>query len=389
MLRRLSGILPPMPDLASAPDTPGYRQPPADIVAVLDTPPPPAGFLSPDGRTLLLADYEAYPPLATLARPYLKLAGIRIDPAINGHQRTSQYTGFSLLDTETGESKPVRGIPEGSRLGAPSWCANGARFAFTRDGDGGIEIGVCERNTGEVRFLPDLRVSDLLAGPFSWSDDGETLFVAQIPPDRPAAPLPPTVPQSPVSMESVGKFTKASTYQDLLQNDFDAAQFRYFVTVQLAFVNLSTGVIRAVGAPGAYVGAAWSPDEKYLCVSRLTEVSFRVPYSLFGKTVEVWNAQTGTPLATVATLPVRDEVPQQGVYTGARNITWQGNRDATLLWVEALDGGDPLAKVPHRDAIPHRFRAAFRRPPRGATPSGAIRRLGLVCRAGRLSAHRI
>ncbi|MBC8135237.1 MAG: S9 family peptidase, partial [Fibrella sp.] len=43
--------------------------------------------------------------------------------------------------------------------------------------------------------------------------------------------------------------------------------------------------------------------------------------------------------------------PQQGVATGPRNVAWQGNRDSTLLWIEALDGGDPLAKVPHRDAV--------------------------------------
>ncbi|MBC8141090.1 MAG: S9 family peptidase [Armatimonadetes bacterium] len=338
-----------MPD--PTPVATGYKQPSADIVAILDAPSSPAGFLSPDRRTLLLADYEAYPPLSTLARPYLKLAGIRIDPTINGHQRTSQYTGFSLVDTETGKQRPVRGIPAGSQLGSPSWCANGSRFAFTRDVDGGIEIGICERGSGEARFLPGLLVSDLLAGPFSWSDDGETLFVAQIPPGRGAAPLPPTVPNTPVVEETVGKFTKASTYQDLLRSDFDTAQFRYFVTVQLAFVNIESGEIKPIGEPGAYVGAAWSPDENYLCLSRLTDVSFRVPYSLFGKVVEVWDARTGAVVSTVATHPVRDEVPQQGVYTGARSIMWQGNRDATLLWIEALDGGDPLAKVPHRDAV--------------------------------------
>jgi hypothetical protein len=91
----------------------GYKTPSTDIVQILDTPPSPSGFLTPDRQTLLLADYEAYPPLATLARPFLKLAGLRIDPVINGTQRTSQYTGFTLVDTETGEQTPVTGIPPG------------------------------------------------------------------------------------------------------------------------------------------------------------------------------------------------------------------------------------------------------------------------------------
>lgn len=337
--------------MSSLPAASGYKTPSDDIVQILDTPPTPSGFLTPDRKTLLLGDYEAYPPLATLARPFLKLAGLRIDPVINGTQRTSQYTGFTLVDTETGEQKPVTGIPDGSRLGSPVWTCDSSRFAFTRDTDNGIEIGICERETGTVRFIPNLVVSDILAGPFQWSDDARTLLVAQIPAERGPLPELPLVPDSPVIEETSGKFTKASTFQDLLRSDFDTAQFRYLITVQLAFVNIETGIVTPLRTPDTYLGVAWSPDEKYLAVSRLTDVSFRVPYHLFGKIVEIWEAETGTVVHTIAELPVRDEIPQQGVATGPRNVAWQGNRDATLLWIEALDGGDPLAKVPHRDAI--------------------------------------
>ena len=330
--------------------TSAYRTPTADIVTILDAPPSPSGFLSFDRRTLLLADYEAYPPLSVLAKPFLKLAGLRVDPTISGHQRTLQYTAFRFVDVETGNETPVTGIPNGSRMNAPAWTNDSVRFAFTRDTESGIEIGVVERATGTARFLPNLRVSDVLTGAFSWCDDGKTLLVAMIPGTRGDAPTPPLVPASPVISETAGKFTKASTYQDLLTSDADAALFRHFTTVQWAFVNTQTGEITPIGAPNIYAGAAKSPDEKYLLVSRVTDVSFRVPVNLFGKVLEVWDTKTSA-IHTVADLPVRDEVPQQGVTTGVRGVTWQGNADATLLWAEALDGGDPLAKVPHRDAL--------------------------------------
>ena len=208
---------------------------------------------------LLLADYEAYPPLSTLARPFLKLAGIRIDPSLNGQQRASQYTGFSLVANATGELTPVSGIPAGARLGTPSWSLDGARFAFTRDTDTGIEIGIGEKGTGAVRFLHEVRVSDILAGPFQWSDDNKTLFVALIPLGRAAPPETPLVPDGPVIEETAGKYTKASTFQDLLRSDADAALFRYFVTVQLATVDIETGVITTIGAPDTYLGASPSP----------------------------------------------------------------------------------------------------------------------------------
>jgi len=36
---------------------------------------------------------------------------------------------------------------------------------------------------------------------------------------------------------------------------------------------------------------------------------------------------------------------------GARQVGWQATAGHTLHWVEALDGGDPVAEVPHRDRL--------------------------------------
>jgi len=41
-----------------------YLLPPPEVVEMLDAPPTPAAVLSPDRRTLLLVEYEAYPPMA-------------------------------------------------------------------------------------------------------------------------------------------------------------------------------------------------------------------------------------------------------------------------------------------------------------------------------------
>jgi dipeptidyl aminopeptidase/acylaminoacyl peptidase len=39
------------------------------------------------------------------------------------------------------------------------------------------------------------------------------------------------------------------------------------------------------------------------------------------------------------------------VLPGPRNLQWQPLATATLMWAEALDGGDPKNKVPHRDKV--------------------------------------
>ncbi len=59
----------------------------------------------------------------------------------------------------------------------------------------------------------------------------------------------------------------------------------------------------------------------------------------------------GKPVATIADLPVSDEIPRQGEPTGPREVAWQPLVPATVAWVEALDGGDPMRKVPHRERV--------------------------------------
>src|SRR5262249_42886183 len=64
----------------------------------------------------------------------------------------------------------------------------------------------------------------------------------------------------------------------------------------------------------------------------------------------------------VASLPLADQVPIEGVPTGPRAVRWRPTEPATLVWAEALDGGDPKKKVPHRDRV-LTWKAPFRGEP--------------------------
>src|ERR1022692_5087277 len=70
----------------------------------------------------------------------------------------------------------------------------------------------------------------------------------------------------------------------------------------------------------------------------------------FPKEVEIWD-RTGKVLHKLASLPLEDRVPINGVMTGPRSIQWRPNDPATLLWVDALDKGDLKNKVPNRDRL--------------------------------------
>src|SRR5690349_16671336 len=62
----------------------GYQKAPQPISDILSARPTPLVQLSPNGKWLLAADRLANPPVADLAQPMLRLAGLRINPATNG-----------------------------------------------------------------------------------------------------------------------------------------------------------------------------------------------------------------------------------------------------------------------------------------------------------------
>ena len=73
-----------------------YRQPPADVVAILDAPPPPRAIENPTRDALLLVEIQPYPSIEVVARPVLRLAGLRINPIAGCSQRTMTFTGLNV-----------------------------------------------------------------------------------------------------------------------------------------------------------------------------------------------------------------------------------------------------------------------------------------------------
>jgi dipeptidyl aminopeptidase/acylaminoacyl peptidase len=78
--------------------------------------------------------------------------------------------------------------------------------------------------------------------------------------------------------------------------------------------------------------------------------SYLFPFSRFPKEVEVWD-MNGKSAYKVASVPLQDNLPVQGVTTSPRSYGWIPTEPASLAWAEALDGGDPRKKVTPRDKI--------------------------------------
>ncbi len=345
-----------------------YKKPPQEVIAILDSPPFPRSITSPSGDFLLLVDYETMPPISYLAQPLLRLAGMRITPKSNSRQQMIFNTGLKLISLKEGSSREVA-LPEGTKLGFPRWSSDGQWIAFPRHLEDGVELWVVEVKTGLARKLTPARINAVLSDGFAWLPDNKRLVVNLVLEDRGNPPQASPVPVGPNIQETSGKFSKVWTYQDLLKTPYDEALFEYYATSQLAEVDILSGQIKKIGKPGLYLENLPSPDGNYFLVLRIKKpFSYSVPCESFSRSLEVWDKE-GNLVRVIADLPVADEVPINGVEKGPRSAHWQPLRPATLVWVEALDEGNPEVNVPFRDSLKS-LAAPFEEAPRevGRTP---------------------
>ena len=327
-----------------------YLLPPKAIVDILDAPPPPDVHLSPARDVVAVLDLAPMPTIAELARPMLRLAGLRIDPTTNGRHHARTARGLTLKLVADGATRAVT-LPPNPSLTWLGFSADGARFAYAHTRDAGIELWLGESATGRARVVEGLGLNAVFGTPCTFVGAGSSLLCSATVPGRPAAPAAPLVPAGPNVQEHRGGVAPVRTYQDLLTSAHDDALFEYFVTSQLTMVDAATGARTAYGRPGLHAQALPSPDGQYVLVTTLARPFSRlVPYSDFARTVRVWD-RVGAITKSLAAVPVADAVPNGGVPTGPRAFRWHPTAPATLAWAEALDGGNPKTLVPQRDLV--------------------------------------
>jgi dipeptidyl aminopeptidase/acylaminoacyl peptidase len=344
----------PADDQVDATATSTYRLPPADVVAIVDAPPTPVVSIAPGGERLGRFTYEALPGIDEVTRPFEPLAGIRIDAERHARRRTRWTTAIELQTVADGKTRAVP-LPAGARITEPVWSPDGAHLAFTLDGgrreeERGLQLWVAGADGSAARRVGVLQVDDVLGPAFTWMPGSQALLVRLIPSGLGPPPARAAVPRGPVVEDTAGKVARNRTYQDLLSNADDEARFEYFAQSCLALVDLQ-GRTQPLGEPALHASAEPSPDGKHVLVERLRRpFSYTVPYARFARVIEVLDAKAKV-VRRVADQDVADEIPIEGVRTGPREVHWQPGVPATLVWVEALDGGDPKEPAEHRDRV--------------------------------------
>ena len=344
-----------------------YRKPPQAVLDALNAPATPTLSISPTRDYALQGSPVRYPPIAELAQPMLRLAGQRINPKTNGLHNTTFNSSLVLRKIPEGTEIKVE-LPPNSKLSAGRWSPDGAHFAFTNTTAAGIELWIGDTATGKTHKVEGVRINEVMGstfaggggrggfgggggGPVQWLPDSKSLLIQMVKPNRGPAPAAPLVPTGPHVQESLGGAAPVVTHEDMMQNPHDEDLWEYYATSQLAIVDLAAGKTTPVGKAGIIDSARIAPDGRYLLVTTIHRpFSYLHQYREFPKEIEVWS-RAGRVVHKVASQPLEDKVPINGVATGPRSVQWRPSAPATLLWVEALDGGDLKNHVPNRDRI--------------------------------------
>lgn len=343
-----------IPIIIQAQDQPGYQVPPQPVADLVNAPQTPAVSMNSGGDWIALMERPGYISIEELAQPELRLAGLRINPRTNGPSRSTNYIGFTIKNIKENKVIKIQGMPENPLIQNVSWSPDGQKIAFTNMKTDGIELWILDLQSAKAKKVTNAIINAALGGrPFTWFSGSKRILFRSVLSDRGEAPEVPSAPAGPIIQETTGKKAPVRTYQDLLQNGYDEALFKFYATGQLMVIDLQDQKISKFADPGIYIGLSSSPNGKFVAVTSVTEpFSYIVPYHRFPTQVAIHDDK-GKKIKEVANLPIAEDIPKGfgAVRTGPRSFTWRSDEPATLYWVEAQDGGDPSAKTDVRDQL--------------------------------------
>jgi dipeptidyl aminopeptidase/acylaminoacyl peptidase len=341
----------------SASDPPRYVLPPKAIVDVFDAEFLPQTTVSPNRQVVALTKARAYPTIAELAQPMYRLAGSRVNPKTNGPHRASGLPGtgvyaITLKKIADGTEVSVT-MPPQPKISNLKFSPDGSRLSFLQTKENAIELWIADAATGAAKAIVtgNDRINATTGDPCDWVRDNVTIMCELVPASRGAAPVAPAVPPGPNVHENYGKAAPAPTYEDLLNSAYDDTLFSYYFTSQLTAINTATGAKTAIGPPAIFGGVTPAPGGQFVLVTTIKKpFSHTVPMNGFPQDIEVWT-RTGEMAKKLADQPSREGVSLTGVEPGPRGFQWRADQPATVVWIEALDGGDLKNNVPFRDKV--------------------------------------
>ncbi len=336
-------------NVIAAQDDAGYKLPPKDIADMLLAKTAPNVSVDDKGEWMLMMESGSYPSVEELARPELKIAGLRINPANFAPSRQNFINNLYLKNIAGGKEMKISGLPSPLYAGNISWSPDDKKISFTQTTGDKVDLFVIDI-ASQKAVKVNKTTLNVITGGAQWYDNNTLLYRTVVKPGS-AAPGKPAVPKGPATQENYGKASPRPTFQDLIKSPYDEQLFEFYATTQL--VKNINGVETKIGQPGIYTGINVSPDKKYILVRKLKKpFSYTVPAFGFPAVVLITDIN-GKTVKQLADLPSSETAPagNDNVQYVPRGFDWRDDEPATVVWCMPLDSGFIKKNVDYHDAV--------------------------------------
>ncbi|WP_410879444.1 prolyl oligopeptidase family serine peptidase [Myroides sp. DW712] len=331
-----------------------YQKPSQEILQLAEFERAPSIFIDSQMEYMLLSYRSTYKTLDDLNVEEMRLGGLRIDVNTNISSTLTYINNLKVRKVKDKSEIQVKGLPANPRISNVTVSPDQTKIAFTNTIATGVELWVLDFKTATAKKLTEGNLNANLGNPITWLKDNQQLLVNVIPANRPALiDTKKNLPTGPiVSISEEGVVSQNRTYQDLLKNKTDEANFETLVTSELYLIDLQ-GNKKIFKEAAMYASESISPDGTYLMLTTLEKpFSYLVPLNRFPMKTSVYTLD-GTLVKEVNDIALNEIMPKgfMAVREGKRSMQWRGDQPATLSYVEALDGGDPAKEVTYRDEV--------------------------------------
>jgi dipeptidyl aminopeptidase/acylaminoacyl peptidase len=332
-----------------AQDDVSYNLPPKDIADMLMAKPTPNISMDNKGQWMLLMESNSYPSVEELAKPELRIAGLRINPANFAPSRQNFINNLTLRSVNFGQDFKISGLPSPLFAGNVSWSPDDKKIAFTHTMNDRVDLYVIDVATKKATKVNKAALN-MIGSSYQWYDNNTLLYRTTLKPAT-AAPPKPVMPKGPTVQENYGKASPRPTFQDLLKSPYDEQLYEFYATAQL--VKNINGVETKISQPAIYGSITISPDKKYLLQRIIKKpFSYTVPANGFPANIVITDMM-GKVVKQMADLPSAEIAPggYDNVQFVPRSFDWRDDEPATITWCMPLDSGLLKVKAEYRDAV--------------------------------------
>ncbi|QDP84044.1 prolyl oligopeptidase family serine peptidase [Chryseobacterium sp. SNU WT5] len=330
-----------------------YQKPSAEIMKLADFERAPSVFMDSKRDWMIFSYRDTYKSLEDLNQEEMKLAGLRVNPVTNISSSMTYVNNLKTRKLKDKNEAQVKDLPTKARIAYLSFSPDEKKLAFTNTTVNAVELWILDLATNTAKKISNSPLNANLGSPYVWMSDSRHLLVKQIPSNRASLiDEKNNLPTGPTVSNSDGKVSQNRTYQDLLKNPQDEANFETLAKSELVKIDIS-GNQHKFKAAAIYTSLNFSPDGNYLMLTTIQKsYSYIVPLSRFPMTSSIYDP-SGNLIKIINETPLNEIMPKgfSSVRTGKRNISWRDDQPSTLVFAEALDGGDQANKVEYRDEV--------------------------------------